>query len=143
MKTKICTICNQEKPLQLFSKKRTAYNSVCKSCDSLRFKEHYKTHKQYYINKARQTEQELKKYILKYKSDKACSICGYNHNTNILQFHHTTPANKSNDVTKLTKQGSLSKIKLEIDKCILLCPNCHMDLHEKTGWVAQGEQGVL
>lgn len=59
-----------------------------------------------------------------------CSICGYNRNLAGLTFHHEDPAQKELglNIRKLSN-NSISKLKKEIDKCILVCHNCHMELH--------------
>lgn len=59
-----------------------------------------------------------------------CSSCGYNKNLASISFHHTDPSNKlfeidSRSLVARTKEA----IKIEIDKCVLLCSNCHMEEH--------------
>ena len=69
-------------------------------------------------------------YILNYKKDKGCSNCGYKEYPEILQFHHKDKKEKSFTIGK--KFGkNIEIIKQEMDKCILLCPNCHAWLHFK------------
>jgi hypothetical protein len=58
-----------------------------------------------------------------------CSICGYNKCNASLDFHHKDPTTKTKDLKNLTTSNSWSKIVLELDKCILLCANCHRELH--------------
>lgn len=55
-----------------------------------------------------------------------CQICGYFKCFSALEFHHTDPK---------IKEGQIGKVKLkdmeaEIKKCILLCSNCHREVHE-------------
>ena len=59
-----------------------------------------------------------------------CSICGYNKNVSALEFHHKDPKNKSFvlDLRALSNRRS-SVLKEEIDKCILICSNCHQEIH--------------
>lgn len=80
-----------------------------------------------YFNKRRQ---ERIQFIRDYKSDKQCAYCGYCEHTEILQFHHVDPTTKKFDFSG-SEIGNLSmeRIKNEIQKCILLCPNCHQWLH--------------
>ena len=71
---------------------------------------------------------ERKEFVENYKKDKFCSSCGYKEHTEILQFHHLKE--KKENISGMYKK-SLEKIKAEISKCILLCPNCHFFLHSK------------
>ena len=76
----------------------------------------------------------IKQWFEEYKSDKSCP-CGESHPA-CLEFHHTDEDNKYSSVSFLVQKGySLDKIKAEIDKCIILCANCHRKLHyeEKSG----------
>ena len=60
----------------------------------------------------------------------SCEHCGYKSNSAVLQFHHRDPENKSFtlDSRKLSNT-KWSSILLELDKCDLLCSNCHIELH--------------
>ncbi len=59
-----------------------------------------------------------------------CSRCGYNKNLSALTFHHKDPKNKKFklDIRSLSNRKYVF-IEKEIDKCILLCHNCHAELH--------------
>jgi len=68
----------------------------------------------------------LKIQAIEYKGGK-CK-CGYNKCHNALQFHHRDPTNKDSDWRYLRKR-SWDFIKTELDKCDLLCANCHAEVH--------------
>ena len=69
-------------------------------------------------------------FIKKYKEGKSCELCGYNKYPKILEFHHKENDSKDRGVNILMKSlKNLDVIKKEIDKCILICPNCHRELH--------------
>lgn len=64
------------------------------------------------------------------KSGGKCSVCGYNKNLSALVFHHLNPDEKRLDLDMRTFGGnSYELIEKEVDKCVLLCSNCHMELH--------------
>ena len=81
----------------------------------------------------RQKERGLKRKLelVEYKGGE-CEICGYKKNIAALQFHHINPTEKEFklDIRKLssTKKEILYK---EVDKCMLLCANCHAEIHYK------------
>ena len=69
-------------------------------------------------------------FLKTYKVDKKCEFCGYNKHPGILEFHHKDKNDKTDEVSRLTKSlKSIYTIKKEIEKCILICPNCHRELH--------------
>lgn len=82
-------------------------------------------------------KQKAKKYnknrdfVLTYKKDKCCDLCGWKEHTEILQFHHNKEKKEFNISGGL--KFSQKRIKKEMNKCILLCPNCHYWLHYNEG----------
>jgi len=88
------------------------------------FKNNPKKVKQYSINtRLKNTE------IMKQLKINGCSICGYNKCYKALDFHHVNPKTKKFNitVTSLNSMG-LEKILKEINKCILVCSNCHDEI---------------
>lgn len=65
--------------------------------------------------------------LIEYKGGK-CKICEYNKCNRALEFHHLDP--KIKDFTIGGKTLSFEKLKNEVDKCILVCSNCHSEIHE-------------
>lgn len=59
-----------------------------------------------------------------------CVMCGYDKCSRALSFHHLDPKKKEFGVAAKGLTRSWEKIKQEIDKCILICANCHMEVHE-------------
>lgn len=59
-----------------------------------------------------------------------CNVCGYNKCFNALEFHHPK-SNKEGNVSSLLKNESRQKLLKEVEKCILLCANCHREFHYK------------
>jgi len=58
------------------------------------------------------------------KIDTGCADCEYKDHAAALEFHHLDPATKSGPVSKFYG-GTLQRLQAEIDKCIVLCGNCH------------------
>jgi len=57
-----------------------------------------------------------------------CQLCGYDRHIDILVFHHKNPKHK--DFAIGNKLGRCdSYLAKELKKCILLCPNCHAEVH--------------
>jgi len=65
-------------------------------------------------------------YVAKRKIDSKCEKCGYNKNPTALEYHHIDKENKFMDISTMITQGySTDRIEDEIEKCIVLCSNCH------------------
>ena len=59
-----------------------------------------------------------------------CQLCGYKKSKRALSFHHRDPLKKDFGLSARGLTRSWEKTKAEIDKCILVCSNCHMEIHE-------------
>lgn len=73
----------------------------------------------------------LKNFLIEYKGGK-CQECGYDKCQGALQFHHKNPENKEFSLAHVNLNNtnfSMKKVIEEIDKCDLLCANCHAEKH--------------
>lgn len=57
-----------------------------------------------------------------------CQICGYDKCTTALEFHHINPDEKENSPTQWVYHD-LNKVLDEIKGCVLVCSNCHREIH--------------
>ena len=61
-----------------------------------------------------------------------CSSCGYNKNLSALEFHHMVEHEKSFQLSaRELSNTNYDDLLKELDKCLLLCSNCHRELHNK------------
>lgn len=67
------------------------------------------------------------KRITAYKLERGCAHCGYNTSARALQFHHTD--DKEFEISTY-RARSWERLLIEIEKCILLCANCHAEEHD-------------
>lgn len=70
---------------------------------------------------------KIKEKLVAYKGGK-CEKCGYDKCIGALEFHHLDPNEKKFQISNPNVK-SFEKLKTEVDKCILLCSNCHRELH--------------
>lgn len=78
--------------------------------------------------KVAEHRRKLKRKSVDYSGGE-CLKCGYNKSLAALVFHHTDPTTKEHGFNG-GKTTDWPKWKVEIDKCVMLCQNCHMELHE-------------
>lgn len=107
---KKCLRCEEVKPLTEFYKKEKRLHHLCKPCFNKYCSERW-------IG--------IKKKAIEYKGG-CCQKCGYDKYYGALEFHHTR--DKDSDWTKI-RLKKWNTIQLELDKCILLCSNCHREEH--------------
>lgn len=82
-----------------------------------------------YLRKAvSERRKKLRRLAREYKGDK-CAICGYSRCEDALDFHHIDPSKKDFGLSLKGLTRSWEKIKIEIEKCVLLCANCHREVH--------------
>jgi len=79
------------------------------------------------LKRSRTLKKANKQKALEYCGGK-CSICNYNKCPAALHFHHKDPQTKTKQVSQLLTYD-WNIIKEELDKCILLCANCHHEIH--------------
>ncbi|MFO8022248.1 MAG: hypothetical protein R6U65_07265 [Perlabentimonas sp.] len=92
-----------------------------------------KLQNQRYYDKHRRSQRQIQRLrVLRDLKVNGCAICGYNDCITALVFHHVDRRDKAfciNMRTMTDKQDEL--IIEELNKCILLCMNCHAEIHFK------------
>jgi len=113
-------------------KLKITMSQVCRFISTSKMYKRYMSFKKslYYLPRERQyINIWARKIALIHKLGGKCSKCG-NKNILILEFHHINNSNKNDDLSSLIrKKRSWNIINKEISKCILLCRNCHQELH--------------
>jgi transposase-like protein len=77
---------------------------------------------------------KLFQYIQQIKANASCVYCGENHPAT-LQFHHRDPSQKEFNIGEFVPRrlGGIDKLKKEIEKCDIVCANCHLKQHYYLG----------
>ncbi len=89
----------------------------------------YKERAAYLSAAVSKRRRKLREMAVAYGGGK-CQICGYATCARALSFHHQDPEQKDFGISARGLTRSWEKIQAELDKCVLLCANCHMELHE-------------
>jgi transcription elongation factor Elf1 len=75
---------------------------------------------------------ELRKYVNDLKRNGRCAICGETDQA-CLDFHHTN--SKLDNISDLVRKAvSMDVMKAELNKCIIVCANCHRKIHFYTDY---------
>lgn len=107
---KICLKCQKE----FFTKKLAGQRQYCYNCLP---QENYN---------GAEVRKQIKEWALEYKG-KQCIICGYSKCVQALDFHHLH--DKDFNLSDRNLKLDWIEIKKELDKCIVVCANCHREIH--------------
>lgn len=113
-------------------------------CANCHMEYHYNERTQYIKNDSRRKNKIL---YLEYRGAE-CIICGYNKCEASLSFHHRDPNNKKFNIGSTSGNvNSLSDIKShiinELDKCDVICRNCHMEHHKDVEFYHKHKDEIL
>ena len=116
--TRYCPTCKEYKKFdEFYSRRKNNCSGWCRQCVN-----------QQTIERGRR----LKTECIQYKGGK-CQDCGYDKYQGALDFHHRNSKQKDFGIGKKYRCVKLNeKIKSELDKCDLLCANCHREEHYKS-----------
>jgi L-lysine 2,3-aminomutase len=89
----------------------------------------YQKNKELWRDKLRNRRFKNKQLVIELKK-KGCTVCGYTKCHVALEFHHSEN-DKESSVAYAAHQSTMRVLLEEIDKCTLLCANCHRELHHK------------
>ena len=103
-------------------------NSYCIECGKKttskggfgRCSKHYKNRRRWIIKEA----------LIKVFGGK-CQRCEKSFNQYVYDFHHISKDDKKHSIAMIIVNGSFSEIGRELSKCILLCANCHREVHNE------------
>ena len=131
---KYCLNCSpfgrhNTKPIHIVRNKPTVN---CKQCNRIYQKDKKKGHVGNTCNSCimRNRILRVKTKLVKLKGGK-CVICGYNKCIKALEFHHIDPQQKRFEISPCLGNTSLAVLIEEINKCMLVCSNCHRELEYK------------
>lgn len=124
-----CYRCGEIKPAQAFAWRRKAKgqrDSFCRPCRSAYGKEHYAANRATYIEHTRMQKEKLllerTRYLLDYFARNPCVDCGEGDPV-VLEFDHLR--DKRFSIGQELVRRSWRSILAEIEKCEVVCANCH------------------
>ena len=146
---KVCHHCKRDLPLTEFNrrlKSKDGLQGTCRECNRATSAKHYAGNKDSIIAANRVRKKKYRaachEYISQYLIDSGCEICGYNEHPAALEFDHLDRLDKVANISLLVaSQAAWERILVEIQKCRVLCANCHrVHTADQMGWyLAQSE----
>lgn len=88
----------------------------------------YKDRKKYFIEAVAKRRKKIRLKAIEHLGGK-CIKCGYKKYPEVLEFHHRDPSKKDFNVSSKGHCRSWQRVEKEIEKCDLLCANCHREVH--------------
>jgi len=122
----------RKKNMGLYAKSSLNYYHNNKEKCALKAKLWRENNRDYIRTKQRLDKRKRKEEAVFYLGG-TCAECGGEFHPSIFEFHHKEPQNKHKDPSKCLSL-SKSKLRVELDKCILLCANCHRLVHHKENY---------
>lgn len=116
---KKCSSCKETKPLDDFHKRKDAKDGRQSRCKLCMKSVSHESHKKVRVG----NKEKFVKYL-----GSSCKICGYSKYQGALEFHHRDPSEKDFHISQAYHK-SWGEVKMELDKCVLLCSNCHKEVH--------------
>lgn len=131
----------QETPQERYRKKNPElyrksalkyYNKNKEKCAS-KSKKWREENKNYVREKQKELKRKRKLESILYLGGK-CASCKQEFHPAVFEFHHRDPTTKDKDPSKLLSY-SWKTITEELDKCDLLCANCHRLIHHRENYL--------
>ena len=126
METKVCKECKVEYPISNYhvsNKRSGVLHPTCKECSA---------------KYAREYRQSRRDYVAEYKMKKGCEMCGFKAEHSCqLDLHHKDPSTKTYKGSHKSYDAgwSLERIDAELEKCLVVCKNCHaLEGHREGHW---------
>ncbi len=125
---KLCSTCKVSKPIEEFNfryRSKGIRHGYCRDCGKTLTQNHYRRNKRQYIERSMRATIKRRKYLQQLKS-RPCADCGVQYPYYVMDFDHREGETK---IFEMNRVGyvSMRALKLEIEKCDLVCANCHRE----------------
>jgi hypothetical protein len=150
-KTKLCSGCKEPWPLttEYWHRNRSSpdgFQGLCKPCMIASVRRYQETNRPRYLTAQREYASTLRGEMMAYKESHPCADCGLFYPYFVMSFDHLPGEDKVSDVNKMVKgNGHLEnrkRIMAEVEKCALVCMNCHACRTHERWLLAQARAGT-
>jgi 5-methylcytosine-specific restriction endonuclease McrA len=88
----------------------------------------YADRRSYLIGAVKKRRRKIRQMAIEYLGGR-CGRCGYHRCDEALEFHNRDSSKKDFGISSRGYTRSWKRVRKELDKCILLCANCHREVH--------------
>lgn len=130
MGSKVCRVCGIKKHYEHFHPNKTCAGGVvgtCRQCTNKKRQKWYDDNRQRRQGYANEKNRSRKLDAVQKFGDK-CHDCGMSYPPYVYEFHHLDPSGKDVNPSKAMTY-SVEKMWRELDKCVMVCANCHKIRH--------------
>jgi len=128
---KICTKCQHQKDVLSFPARKTSKDgraSWCRACYKENWDVRYYENHQHYRNSHNTSRRKIREQnarkVFEYLTHHPCVSCGES-DPIVLEFDHRDRVEKSGNIANMIVNSSWTRVESEIEKCDVLCANCH------------------
>lgn len=122
---KTCCRCKEQKPFTEFHRRGNGYQAACKGCRKVIDREHYLKGPARHYSVRKERRDSLAAWVLSLKDGLPCTDCNTVYHFSAMQWDHVR-GEKEFNVSEMPRLGcSREKILAEVEKCDLVCANCH------------------
>lgn len=89
--------------------------------------ESYLRNKEKVRSKSHESQIRRRAFVTEYKTGKPCADCGEFYPPYVLDLDHRDSKNKILNIAQLVTCGGMARLKVEIEKCDIVCSNCHRE----------------
>lgn len=123
----ICERCNEE--FMHHRKRKTCFKCIPQKKTYSSKEEQEIARKKQVVANVQRRRNKIKEMAIEYKGEE-CNICGYKRCKSALEFHHLDPSKKDFAISAKGYTRSWETVKAELNKCIMVCANCHREIHD-------------
>ena len=137
---KTCTVCGIEKPLEDYTKKRRNKDGVmamCRECSLPRRRKQYEENPENQRQAVYARRETVRELSMRYKTENPCVDCNKFYPSYVMDLDHVRGEKKKAVSALVSANRPWDEIKEEIDKCDLVCANCHRERTYKRLGVTQ------
>jgi hypothetical protein len=120
--------CKQDKPVDAFGWRNKAAgkrNTRCLVCQRIYSRQHYRANKPYYRARNKLRRDRVDAWLRELKEATPCADCGQKFAYYVMDFDHRPGEIKVDGVARMHRGYDQTQIQAEIDKCDVVCANCH------------------
>ena len=139
---KTCSGCHVVKPVEEFNFKhrvKGVRHSYCRECGKRLTRSHYKRNKRSYLDRNTRAYQRHRELIRQAKS-RPCADCGVQYPYYVMDFDHRDGEEKLFELNSVARK-TITGILREIEKCDVVCANCHRERTQRRWLAGLGMKG--